>query len=69
MSPPAPCVSASWGMYGAGVRQEDVIERSLARLPLYEKMDTVHLDVSRRTPGGSCPMVASFVQEGDGTCG
>ena len=58
-----------WKDVLAGVRQEDVIERSLARLPLYEKMDTVHLDVSRRTPEEAAQWIASFVQEGDGRLG
>lgn len=30
----------------AGLRTEDVIERSAARIPLYEKLNTVKLDVS-----------------------
>lgn len=32
-----------------GVRQTDVIERSIQRIPLYEKLDTVRIDVSRLT--------------------
>ena len=30
----------------AGIRSEDVIQRSVERLPLYEKLNTVKLDVS-----------------------
>lgn len=33
-----------------GVRGEDIIERSIAYLPLYEKLDTVKLDVSNLSP-------------------
>ncbi|MEA4955986.1 MAG: AAA family ATPase [Pseudoflavonifractor sp.] len=33
----------------SGVRQPDVIERSIQRIPLYEKLDTVRIDVSRIT--------------------
>lgn len=33
----------------AGLRQKDVIERSLKRLPLYEALSTVKLDVSELT--------------------
>ncbi len=33
-----------------GIRTEDVIERSLARIGLYEKLDTQKIDVSRMTP-------------------
>lgn len=34
----------------AGIRMEDVIERSIARIDLYEKLDTQKIDVSRMTP-------------------
>lgn len=34
----------------AGVRQEDVIARSLERIPLYEALNTVKVDVSSLTP-------------------
>ena len=33
-----------------GKRQPDVLPRSLARLPMYEALDTMHLDVSALTP-------------------
>ena len=32
-----------------GVRKEDVISRSLSYLPLYDKLDTVKIDVSEMT--------------------
>lgn len=31
-------------------RQPDVLARSIARLPMYEVLDTIHLDVSALTP-------------------
>lgn len=34
----------------AGIRQADVIGRSIARLPLYDRLNTVKLDVSALTP-------------------
>jgi len=33
----------------AGIRSEDVIQRSIARIGLYEKMDTEKIDVSHIT--------------------
>lgn len=33
-----------------GIRDEDVIPRSLARLPLYSALNTVKLDTSNKTP-------------------
>lgn len=34
----------------AGIRTEDVISRSLQRIPLYENLDTIKLDVSTLLP-------------------
>ncbi|HBA69930.1 MAG TPA: nucleotide kinase, partial [Lachnospiraceae bacterium] len=34
----------------AGIRSEDVIQRSIARIGLYEKLDTEKIDVSHITP-------------------
>lgn len=34
----------------AGLREPEILERSAARLPLYEKLDTVKIDVSAMTP-------------------
>lgn len=34
----------------AGIREPDIIERSIARLPLYQKLDTLKLDVSGISP-------------------
>lgn len=33
----------------AGKRKPDIIERSISRLPLYEKLDTIKIDVSNLT--------------------
>ena len=38
------------GDIAAGVRDASVVPRSLARLPLYQTMDTVKLDVTTLTP-------------------
>lgn len=34
---------------GAGLRQADVIERSVARIPLYEGLDTFRIDTDAKT--------------------
>ena len=34
----------------AGIRSADVIQRSIARIGLYEKLDTKKIDVSHITP-------------------
>ena len=34
----------------AGTRSEDILERSLPRLPLYEKLDAVKVDTTGKTP-------------------
>ena len=44
----------------AGIRQPDVIERSLARLPLYAALDTVKLDVSSITPDEVAGQIAAL---------
>ena len=41
----------------AGIRTEDVIYRSIERIPLYEKLNTYKVDVSNITPG----QVADFI--------
>ncbi|NLM47506.1 MAG: AAA family ATPase [Epulopiscium sp.] len=35
----------------AGIRKADVLERSLSRLPMYETLNTIKIDVSYSTPG------------------
>lgn len=38
------------GDVSAGVRTSDVIERALARLPLYDTLDTIHVDTTDMDP-------------------
>ncbi len=45
-----------------GIRQPDVIERSVARLPLYEKMDTVKIDVSGISPAQAAEQIAGLMK-------
>lgn len=45
-----------------GIRQPDVIERSVARLSLYEKMDTVKIDVSNISAWQAAEQIAGFVK-------
>lgn len=45
----------------AGIRTEDVMERSLQRIPLYEKLDTEKIDVSDLT----AKQVADKIWKGD----
>ncbi len=33
----------------SGIRTVDVVERSLSRLPLYQKLDTIKIDTSNKT--------------------
>ncbi|MEF2783583.1 MAG: hypothetical protein U0N20_10870 [Clostridium sp.] len=33
----------------SGIRTVDVVERSLSRLPLYQKLDTIKIDSSNKT--------------------
>ena len=42
-----------------GVRTQDVLQRSLARLPLYDSLNTIKIDVSRMTP----QQVAEAIQQ------
>ena len=44
----------------AGLRSEDVIARSTARLPLYEKLNTVKLDVSAIAPETAAQRIAKM---------
>ena len=43
-----------------GVRQEDVIKRSVARLPMYEFLDTVKIDVSDISPEQAANRIAAL---------
>lgn len=46
------------GDVDAGLRSEDVIERSIARLGLYERLDTEKLDVSYMSAGEAAERIA-----------
>ncbi len=43
-----------------GLRTSDVIERSLARLPLYQKLNTIKMDTSGKTALQVAEMIASI---------
>lgn len=43
----------------AGIRAEDVIRRSLERIPLYEKLNTYKVDVSEITPAQAADLIIS----------
>ncbi|MBR5231320.1 MAG: AAA family ATPase [Clostridia bacterium] len=43
-----------------GLRTQDILERSAARLPLYEKMDTVKIDVSDISPSAAAQRIAAL---------
>lgn len=43
----------------AGIRSEEVIERSIARIGLYEKLDTEKIDVSHMTPEQAAEKISS----------
>ncbi len=46
-----------------GIRQSDVIERSVSRLPAYESMDTVKIDVSAITAEQAAEKLARIVND------
>jgi hypothetical protein len=46
----------------AGIRERDVIERSVARIPCYEKMDTQRIDVSRISPAEAAAKLAEMIR-------
>ena len=45
-----------------GIRKIDVISRSIERISLYEKMDTVKIDVSNITPKDAAKKICAMVQ-------
>jgi len=45
-----------------GIRKVDVINRSIERISLYEKMDTVKIDVSNITPQDTAKVICAMVQ-------
>lgn len=44
----------------AGIRQEDIIARSIARLPLYQELDTIKIDCSDLTPEDCADRIAAL---------
>ena len=44
----------------AGIRTEDVISRSIERIPLYEKLSTIKIDVSQITPDQAAEAIAAL---------
>lgn len=40
-----------------GIRQEDVIQRSIARLPLYDKLSTIKVDVTQSSPEQAAELI------------
>jgi HAD superfamily hydrolase (TIGR01509 family) len=46
-----------------GIRTEDVLKRSLPRLPLYEKVASRKIDVSNRTVEQTAEILTEFIQE------
>lgn len=49
----------------AGKRERDVIERSVARLPLYERMDSEKIDTDALTPDQIAEIIANRIWEGE----
>ena len=45
----------------AQLREEDIIERSLARLTLYDKLSTYKLDISNLTPNQAAKAIISLI--------
>ena len=46
-----------------GIRTPDVLDRSLARLPLYQRMDTVKIDGGSLTPRETAELVLAMIQK------
>ena len=47
----------------SGLRQGDVIERSLSRLPLYDKVDAVKIDVTDLSPEQTAALICGMAVE------
>lgn len=45
-----------------GIREPDVIERSVARIPLYRKMDTIKIDISEISPQETAEQIIKLVK-------
>ena len=46
-----------------GERTSDILQRSLDRLPLYQEMDTTHVDVSKISPVQVAKKIAEFIKK------
>jgi hypothetical protein len=53
----------------AGIREEDVIQRSVERLPFYDKLDTDKIDVSEIGPEKAADLILSITQRGESKLG
>lgn len=51
-------------MSNTGLRQEEVIGRSMARLPLYEKMNTIKIWVDNCTPEEAAEKIQALIGSG-----
>lgn len=49
----------------AGIREEDVIQRSIERLPLYDTLKTDKIDVSEIGPEEAANLILSITQRGE----
>jgi len=49
----------------AGIREEDVIQRSIERLPFYDQLDTAKIDVSEIGPEEAANLIVSINQRGE----
>jgi cytidylate kinase len=52
-----------------GKRSQGDVQRSVARQPLYEVMDTHHLWVDDMTPDQAAEAIGEWVREADASCG
>lgn len=50
----------------AGMRTEDVTERSIARIPLYDGLDTEKIDVTRITPAQAADKIVEIANQRSG---
>jgi len=50
-----------WADVLYGIRKPDIIERSLQRLPLYDSLDTIKLDVSEISPQQAAELICQML--------
>ena len=50
----------------AGKREIDIIERSVPRIPLYDQLDTIKIDVSAISPADAARRIAEHLAAADG---